>query len=78
MLFTQYFYDMNFKDHHLEGFVWPVVSSRSGETYSVTMTNRGFTCNCTAGRMRGKCKHARQIHDQLIADDYIMPKDEFK
>ena len=72
----QKFDDINFKDHHLVGLVWPVVSSRTGETYKVTMTEWGFSCNCTAGQIRGKCKHAQQIHDLLVSDDYVMPKDE--
>ena len=74
----QLFSDMNFRDHHLDGVVWPVVSSRTGESYKVTLTTMGFTCNCTAGSIRGKCKHAQQVHDLLVSDDYIMPKDEFQ
>lgn len=73
----QTFSDMNFKDHHLEGVVWPVESSRTGEKYKVTLTEYGFSCNCTAGQIRGKCKHAQQVHDLLVSDDYVMPKDEF-
>ena len=67
----QTFNDMNFKGHHLVGFVWPVVSSRTGEAYKVTMTDLGFTCNCVAGSMRGKCKHAQQIHDLLVTDEDV-------
>jgi hypothetical protein len=65
----QSFPDINFYDHHLVGFVWLVESSRPGEKYKVTMTNDGFTCNCVAGSMRGKCKHAQHVHDLLIMDD---------
>lgn len=65
----QRFYDMNFRDHHLVGVVWPVKSSRTGEMYSVTMTNQGLTCDCIGGTVQGKCKHARQIHDLLVSDD---------
>jgi hypothetical protein len=64
----QTFDDINFKGHHLVGFVWNVVSSRSGEIYKIKMTDYGFSCNCTAGAMRGKCKHAKFVHDQLVAD----------
>lgn len=66
---TQTFSDINFKDHHLVGLVWPVVSSRTGEAYKVTMNDLGFSCNCVAGSMRGKCKHAQQIHDLLVNDE---------
>lgn len=65
----QNFSDINFKGHHLVGLVWPVESSRTGEKYNVTMTDLGFSCNCVAGSMRGKCKHAQQIHDLLVGDD---------
>ena len=74
---TQVFSDINFKGHHLAGFVWPVVSSRTGESYKVEMNDYGFTCNCSAGQIRGKCKHAQGVHDLLVGDDYIMPADEY-
>lgn len=73
----QTFSDMNFKDHHLAGVVWPVESSRTGEKYKVTLTDHGFTCNCTAGSIRGKCKHAQQVHDLLVSDDWKPPVDLF-
>ena len=72
----QSFSDINFDDHHLVGFVWPVVSSRTGESYDVTMTDMGFTCNCVAGSMRGKCKHAQHVHDILVKEDPL-PADLF-
>jgi hypothetical protein len=65
----QSFPDINFSNHHLIGFVWPVESSRTGEKYKVSMTNLGFTCNCVAGSMRGKCKHAQHVHDLLVEDE---------
>ncbi len=71
----QNFNDMNFKGHHLVGFGWPEVSSRTGEAYKVTMTDLGFSCNCVAGSMRGKCKHAQQIHDLLVNDDEVQKYD---
>ena len=67
----QTFSDINFEGHHLVGLVWPVESSRTGEKYKVTMTDMGFTCNCVAGSMRGKCKHAQQVHDLLVSDEDI-------
>jgi len=65
---TQTFPDINFKNHHLVDFVWRVVSSRTGEAYKIKLTEYGLSCNCTAGSMRGKCKHAKQIHDLLVED----------
>ena len=72
----QTFDNINFSDHHLVGLVWPVESARTGEKYKVTMTEHGFTCNCTAGSIRGKCKHAKQIADLLASDDPL-PEDLF-
>jgi hypothetical protein len=72
----QKFPDINFSNHHLVGFVWPVVSSRTGESYKVTMTDLGFSCNCVAGSMRGKCKHAQHVHDLLVYEDPL-PADLF-
>ena len=68
---TQTFSDMNFSNHHLLGIVWSVESSRSGEFYKVEMNNLGLSCNCVAGSMRGKCKHAQHVHDLLIDDNVV-------
>ena len=65
----QSFPDINFDDHHLVGVVWLVESSRTGEFYKVTMTDLGLSCNCVAGSMRGKCKHAQHVHDLLVYED---------
>lgn len=65
-----------FKGHPFAGFVWKHVSSRTGESYNVTLTQNGFTCDCIAGSMRGKCKHAQATYDRLTAAD-PMPKDMF-
>ena len=74
---AQSFSDMNFKDHHLVDLVWPITSARTGEVYKVTMTDYGFTCNCSAGQIRGKCKHAQYVHDILVEDDWVPPVDLF-
>lgn len=66
---AQKFDDINFKGHHLVGFVWPIASSRTGEVYKVELTDYGFSCNCTAGSIRGKCKHAQHVHDLLVMDE---------
>lgn len=72
----QSFSDMNFRNHHLVDFEWPIKSAKTGEVYKVTMTNHGFTCNCPAGQIRGKCKHAQYVHDLLVQEDPL-PEDEF-
>lgn len=58
---------INFRGHHLVDLVWPIRSARTGEVYKVTMTDYGFTCNCTAGQIRGKCKHAQHVGDLLCS-----------
>jgi hypothetical protein len=73
---TQTFSDINFKRHYLIDMVWPITSARTGEVYNVTMTKAGFTCNCPAGQVRGKCKHAQYVHDLLVEEDPL-PVDEF-
>lgn len=69
MRVPQKFSDMNFEDHHLEGFEWPVESKRTGDKYIVTLTKHGFTCTCVGAQMHGKCKHIKQVHDLLVSDD---------
>ena len=73
---AQSFADINFKNHWLIGFVWPMRSSRTGKRYDVTLTEKGLTCDCQAGTMRGKCKHAQEIHDRLVKEDPL-PADLF-
>ena len=73
---TQSFPDINFKGHHLVDLVWPIRSAKTGEIYKVTMTDYGFTCNCTAGQIRGKCKHVQHVHDLLVQEDPL-PEDLF-
>ena len=72
----QLFHDINFKNHWLVGVIWPIKSSRTGESYSVELTPKGLTCDCQAGTMRGKCKHAQEIHDRLVYEDPL-PADLF-
>lgn len=63
--------EINFSDHHLIDMVWPIRSARTGEVYKVTMTEYGFVCNCTAGQIRGKCKHAQYVGKLLASHDDI-------
>lgn len=62
---------INFRNHHLVDLVWPIRSARTGEVYKVTMTDYGFSCNCTAGQIRGKCKHAQYVGNLLVGDEYV-------
>jgi|TARA_B110000977_G_scaffold123060_1_gene157950 hypothetical protein len=52
------------KDHWMVGVVWPVTGSKDNE-YSVELTNKGFTCDCTGFTFRGKCKHSTGINEKV-------------
>lgn len=62
---------INFRNHYLVDLVWPIRSARTGEVYKVTMTDYGFSCNCTAGQIRGKCKHAQYVGNLLVGDEDV-------
>lgn len=55
---------IDFKRHVALGDSWYLRGSR-GDIYTVTMTPRGFTCNCPAMTYRGKCQHTFQVADKL-------------
>ena len=57
--------DINFKNHWAEHTAWTVAGSKDN-TYTVTLTTRGFTCDCSGMMFRGKCKHVVQIADRFI------------
>ena len=59
---------MNYKGHFFAGLVWPVESKRTGEAYSVTLTEKGWKCTCVGFNRHGKCKHASEIHGRMISD----------
>ena len=52
------------KDHWMVGTVWPVKGSKDNE-YSVELTDKGFTCDCTGFTFRGKCKHSAGINKKV-------------
>jgi len=63
------FPDFNLVNHHLIGFVWPIISSRTNEEYSVSLTENGFTCTCVGFNRHSKCKHITGVYDVLSSDD---------
>ncbi len=68
------FDDINFRNNAYVGFTWPIVSTRTGETYDVMMTNSGFSCTCIGFQRHGKCKHIDHVHNLLVADEYPVYK----
>jgi len=53
------------KGHYLVGMKWPIVSTRTGETYDIEMHEKGFDCTCPA--FKGKCKHIKFVENKLCA-----------
>ena len=54
--------EINTKNHHLIGVVWPVKGS-TGSNYRVIMGNNGFSCDCIAFR---KCKHIKYVEKVIV------------
>ncbi len=57
-------------DHHPAfGAEWCFAGGKKNDpkTYTVTMTARGFQCDCPGFKFRGKCKHVNQIGDCLVS-----------
>ena len=48
-----------------EGLVWRVSSSRGDSSYSITLDERGFECDCPGFGFHGYCKHSKQILKQV-------------
>jgi hypothetical protein len=57
------------KNHFLVDTIWPVKGSK-GNTYSVKMHEKGFTCECLGFSYNGKCKHTTQVTSLLINENY--------
>ena len=57
------------KNHFLVDTIWPVKGSK-GNTYSVKMHEKGFTCECLGFTYNGKCKHTTQVTSLLINENY--------
>jgi len=55
----------NFKNNFLVGTEWTVDGSKAGSTYTVALTPKGFTCDCTGFTFHGKCKHSKQIVERF-------------
>ena len=57
------------KNHFLVDTIWPVEGSK-GNTYSVKMHEKGFTCECLGFTYNGKCKHTSQVTSHLTNENY--------
>ena len=57
------------KNHFLVDTIWPVKGSK-GNTYSVKMHEKGFTCECLGFTYNGKCKHTSQVTSLLTNETY--------
>jgi len=54
----------NPKNHPWTGITWPIEGSK-GNTYDVTLHDKGFTCDCPGFSFRGKCKHSQSVLNQV-------------
>jgi hypothetical protein len=59
--------NIKFKGHISQGVEW-CLKGNKGTIHIVTMTPKGFTCDCPGMTFHGKCKHTRAIADNL---DYL-------
>ena len=48
----------NFKGNFLVGTEWTVPGSKKGSSYTIELTEDGFSCGCTGFQFYGKCKHS--------------------
>jgi hypothetical protein len=53
--------DINTMNHPWVGVIWPIKGSKDN-TYSVEMTNHGFSCDCIA---YAKCKHIKEVESKF-------------
>jgi len=49
-----------FKDNWYVGFEWTVPGSKAGTDYTVTLTEKGFTCECTGFGITANVNTARK------------------
>ena len=62
----------DFKTHWAVGLEYPIQGSK-GNTYTVSITDKGFTCDCTGMTFRGKCKHTESVAQRwrdVFSDDF--------
>ena len=50
----------DFKTHWAVGLEYPIEGSK-GNSYTVTIADKGFTCDCPGFTFRGKCKHTLDV-----------------
>ena len=56
---------INTYKHPFVGIKWPVTGSQ-GNTYTVTMRDSGFDCDCIA---YSKCKHIKEVEKRIVPND---------
>ena len=55
---------IDYKNHVALGDSW-YLKGNKGVIHTVTMTSKGFTCDCPGMTFRGKCRHTFQVADKL-------------
>ena len=54
-----------------EGLIWKQPNSKGTDTYDVTCTDKGFTCDCPAFK---KCKHIKAVEDRFVRNGRTIRK----
>lgn len=57
--------DWNFKGNSLVGTEWSIPGSKADSVYTVTLTEQGFTCDCTGFTFHGRCKHSAEVVERF-------------
>ena len=47
------------------GLVWQQPNSKGDSTYSVTLHDKGFDCECPGFTFRGNCKHTKIVNNKI-------------
>jgi len=54
---------IDYKKSFYIGMAWPMTS----QEYLVSLTNKGWTCECNGFVYHGKCKHIISCHEKMCA-----------
>jgi len=54
---------IDYKKSFYTGMEWPMTS----KGYIVTLTTKGWMCECSGFVYHGKCKHIHSIHERMCA-----------
>ena len=53
------------KNSIFEGLVWNIKGSKKDSSYNVTLSEKGFECECTGFNFHGYCKHSKSVLERV-------------